>query len=191
MVRITPTSGMSYALDNSTSWFDKAVGIEETKRWIEKATLRGDDIYMIVGITTLTDASIVVASAQGQDVGGQINIPATISLAAAGIIVPLAGLIDPKADGSYQSFDHLQARYLAPGEQVCALQYRKVNHKWFSSRLIETSSLSKTRQWSCLEGDRRIAYEDEEDEGEELEDMIEVGLEDVGELDGEWRNEET
>ncbi len=56
--------------------------------------------------------------------------------------------------------------------------------------MVETSSLSKTRQWSCLEGDRRIAYDDEEDEGEDVEDTIGVGLEDVGKLDGTWEDEE-
>ncbi len=31
-VRITPASGKSYALDNSSSWYDQAVGTEATKK---------------------------------------------------------------------------------------------------------------------------------------------------------------
>jgi hypothetical protein len=189
-IHIAPAHGTTYSLDNSEAWFDEAVGLSDTRRWIEKAALRGDNIYMIVGITTLTDARLVLKSVGERQVGGQINVPVGLSLAAAGVIVPLAGLIDPTVHGKYQNIDDVQSQYIAPGEQVCALQYRKICHKWLSGRLIERSRLSKTRQWSCMEGERRDAYEDEEDEEDDDEDMMEVGFEDMDKLDGEWEIEE-
>lgn len=190
-IHIAPAHGTNYSLDNSEAWFDKAVSLSDTRRWIEKAALRGDNVYMIVGITTLTDARLVLGSVGERQVGGQVNVPVGLSLAAAGVIVPLAGLIDPAVDGKYQTIDNAQSQYIAPGEQVCAIQYRKICHKWLSRRLIEQSRLSKTRQWLCMEGERRDTYEDEEDEEDDGEDMIEVGFEDMDKLDGEWEVEET
>jgi hypothetical protein len=188
-IYITPAHGKNYSLDNSEAWFDKAVSLSDTRKWIEKAALRGDNIYMIVGITTLFDACLVLSSGAEREVGGQINVPIGLSLAAASVIVPLAGLTDRTVHGKYQNIDNAQAQYIAPGEQVCALQYRKICHKWLSRRLIEHSRLSKTRQWSCMEGEKRDAYEDEEDEEDDDEDMIEVGFEDMDQLDGKWEIE--
>ncbi len=123
---------------------------------------------MIVGITSLTDVNPVVASAHRQDVGGQINVPVGFSLDAAGVIIPFAGLIDPEVEGANQSFSHTQTRHLASGEQVCALQYRKVSHKWFSNRRIGSASPSKTRQWSCWRAIGVLCTRIKKDEGEML-----------------------
>jgi hypothetical protein len=182
-IHIAPAYGKKYSLDNSNEWFEKAVGDTETRRWIEKAALRGDTIYMIVGIVTLSDVRVVEDSAAGRHIGAEVHVPVELSLAAAGAAVPFAGLIDPTVHGSYRSIEKDKAQFLSPGEKVCALQYRKIPHKWFSSRRLDMSSLKSTRLWLCLEGDRRNMYDDEDDEDE---DGIEVGLEDMDNLDGEW-----
>lgn len=61
---------------------------------------------------------------------------------------------------------------------MCAVQYRKVSHKWLSSKDLDTSRLSKALRWSCVERSRA------EVEGED--DMIEVELTEVQTLDGQW-----
>jgi hypothetical protein len=185
-IHITPAHGTNYFLDNSEAWFDKVVSLSDTRRWIEKAALRGRSIYMIVGITTFTGTRLVSRSVEEQRAGGEINVPVGLSLTAASVIMPLAGLIDPTVHGEYHNIDNAGSQYIAPGELVCALQYRKIHYGWLSRRLIEQSRLSKTRQWLCMEGDRRYAYDDEEDD----EDTMEVGFEDIGKLDGEWEVEE-
>lgn len=38
---VAQARAVSYALDNSEAWFDKATGLEGTRRWIERAALRG------------------------------------------------------------------------------------------------------------------------------------------------------
>jgi hypothetical protein len=186
-IHIAPAHGTNYSLDNSEEWFDKAVSLSDTRRWIEKKALRGCDIYMIVGITTFTDAHLVLGAVGESQVEGQINVPVSLSLAAAGVIAPLAGLIDPAVHGGYHNVDNSQLQYIAPGEQVCAFKYRKVQYHWLSRRLTEDSPLSKTRQWLCMEGDRRYTYEDEDEDNE---NTMEVGLEDRDNLDGEWEVEE-
>ncbi|KAI5460956.1 hypothetical protein BGZ63DRAFT_473217 [Mariannaea sp. PMI_226] len=178
-IHLAPSSGSSYSLDNSDAWFDKAVSLPATRKWIERAALRGDKIYIIVGIQTLTDTRIVQKSTQGKQAGGQVSLPVSLSLTAATAIMPFAGLVDPASD---------QLCLLAPGEQVCSLQYRKVKTRWLSSRLMEPLQLSKTRRWSCMEGDKRNMYEDDSDEDDE--DTIEVDLGNVEDLKRNWDAED-
>ncbi|KAH6985403.1 hypothetical protein EDB80DRAFT_225835 [Ilyonectria destructans] len=185
-IHVAPARGINYSLDNSDAWFDKVVSMPDTRKWIEKAALRSDKIYIIVGIQTFTDTRIVQKSARGQQAGGQVNVPVSLSLTAATAVMPFAELVDPVVHGEHQNVESDELWLLAPGEQVCSLQYREVKTRWLSSRLITPLQLSKTRQWSCMEGDKRYAYEDEEDDEEEDEDMIEVDFGDVEELNGDW-----
>ncbi|RKK79378.1 hypothetical protein BFJ68_g16814 [Fusarium oxysporum] len=187
-IQLVPASASNYCLDNSDEWFDKAVGLPDTRKWIENAALRGHKIYIIVGIQTFTDTRIVQKSARGQQARGQVTVPVSLSLTAASAVMPFAELVDPTIHGEHQNAESDQLWLLAPGEQVCSLQYREVKTRWLSSRLIEPLQLSKTRQWSCMEGDKRDTYEDDSDEEEE--DTMEVALGDVEEFSGEWDAED-
>ncbi|GFP54351.1 hypothetical protein TASIC1_0003073000 [Trichoderma asperellum] len=186
-IHLAPACGSIYSLDNSDAWFDKAVRLPGTRKWIEKAALRGHKIYIIVGIQTFTDTRIVQKSAQGQQARGQVNVPVSLSLTAATAVMPFADLVDPAVHGEHQNMESDQLCLLARGGQVCSLQYRRVKTKWLSSRLMEPLQLSGTRRWTCMEGDKRDMYEDSDDEDE---DTIEVDLGDVEELDGEWDAED-
>ncbi|EXK79187.1 hypothetical protein FOQG_16177 [Fusarium oxysporum f. sp. raphani 54005] len=187
-IHLAPACGSNYSLDNSDAWFDKAVSLPDTRKWIEKAALRGHKIFFIVGIQTFTDTRIVQKSARVQQAGGQVTVPVSLSLTAAAAVMPFAELVDPAIHGEHQNAESDQRWLLAPGEQVCSLQYREIKTRWLSSRLIEPLQLSKTRQWSCMEGDKRDTYEDDSDE--EDEDAIEVDLGDVEEFNGEWDAED-
>ncbi|KAH7111458.1 hypothetical protein B0J13DRAFT_631801 [Dactylonectria estremocensis] len=158
-IHIAPARGSNYSLDNSDAWFDRMISIPDTRKWIEKAALRGHRIYIIVGIQTFTDTRIVQKSARGQHAGGQVKVPVSLFLTAATAVMPFAGLVDPAVHGEHQNIESDQLCLLAPGEQ-----------------------------WSCMEGDKRDAYED--DSEEEDEDIIEVDLGDVEEFNGEWDAED-
>lgn len=177
-VRVTAGQLRTYTLDNSEAWFDDATRLPATRAWIERAIDRGNDVYLIVGIHTVTDASISHESAAGSGAGAQAEIPVSLSLTAAGVVAPLGGIVDPSVGFQRQGLDGAHIRFVAPGEQVCAIEYRKLRHEWLSSKRIEKSRLSNVRQWSSMERAR-----DEED-GED--DIIEVGLGDVESLDGDW-----
>ncbi|KAB5572285.1 hypothetical protein GE09DRAFT_956676, partial [Coniochaeta sp. 2T2.1] len=78
---------------------------------------------------------------------GQITVPVGLSLAAAGAIVPFGRALDPSAAGS----DGTQSQFVAPGEHICAVQYRKICHQWLSSKHIDKARLSEVRQWPSME----------------------------------------
>jgi hypothetical protein len=182
-VRVEPRCFKAYALDNSEAHFDEAIALPKTKKWIENAAIRGRKIYMIVGFCTMTDTQFVQTSAREQGTQGQAIAPVSLSLAAAGAVVPFAGLVDPSIQGGSASFVSNETRIFAPGEQICTIKYREVKYKWLSSRTLKNSRLSKTRQWCCMEGDRRDAYEDEDDDDE---DAIEVDIKDAENLGDGW-----
>jgi hypothetical protein len=186
-VHVEPRCLKTYALDNSDAWFNRAISHDETKRWIERAAIRGNKIFMIVGIWTLTDTHFLQTFVKEHDSQGQVAAPVSLSLAAAGAVVPLADLVDPSAHGDFGSFASSGTRIFAPGEQICAIQYRKIGYKWLSSRVMKNLQLSKTRQWFCVEGDKRgDVYENEDDDDEDNEDVIEVDITDAENLDDAW-----
>jgi hypothetical protein len=180
-IRVATDCVKTYYLEKSDDWFEEAAGMPATRQWFERKFDRGYDIYMIVGFHTVTDARIIQESVTGTAGGGQIRLPVGLSLAAAGVIVPLGNLIDPSVSGDRLDLEGAQAQFIAPGEQVCALQYRKICHRWLSSKDIDKSRLSKTPQWYSMETSR------DEVEGED--DIIEVELTEVHGPDGEWDEE--
>jgi hypothetical protein len=183
-IRVVSDCVKTYYLDKSDVWFDEATEIPDTRRWAERKYDRGYDIYMIVGYHTVTDARIVLESITGEAAGGQIKLPVGLSLAAAGVILPLGDLVDPRVSGHLQSSNTARSQFIAPGEQVCAVQYRKVCHRWLSSKDIGKSRLSKVSNvswWYSVERSR--------DEVDGVDDIIEVELMEV-DMDAQWDKEE-
>ncbi|KAB5581200.1 hypothetical protein GE09DRAFT_988271 [Coniochaeta sp. 2T2.1] len=176
--RVTTEHVKTYILDDSDAWFDEATRLPVTRRWLERAFDRGQDVYMVVGFHTVTNASVTQESVAGRSAEGQITVPAGLSLAAAGVVVPLGSALDPGVAVYQQGYEGTQSQFVAPGEHICAVQYRKIRHQWLSSKHVDKARLSDVRQWSSMERAR-----DEED-GED--DIVEVDFTDVHELDGDW-----
>jgi len=68
--------------------------------------------------------------------------------------------------------------YIVHGEQVCALEYRKIRHRWLLRREVKKAQLSKVCHWPSVQ-----QYRDEEAEED---DIIEVELADIQGLDRGW-----
>jgi len=180
-IRITTTQVNTYALANSGQWFTEAMSLEVTRKWVEKAIDQGDDIYLIVGFHTVSNARIVQESLLGREVAGQIKLPVGLTLAAIGAVAPLGNIVDPSVTGHHQAIEGGQIQFVAPGEQVCALQYRKVCHRWHSSRKIDKAFLSKNSRWQ--------AYDRSRDDLEEEEDIIEVETMELEEPEADWERD--
>lgn len=105
------------------------MNLPDTRAWIEKAATCGGTIYLIVGITTLTDIHLIRSSAQDRNIKGKADIPISIALSFVGI--PLLGPLDPAICGNFQNVNSTRSQVTATGEYVCALQYRKVRFRWF------------------------------------------------------------
>lgn len=82
---------------------------------------------------------------------GRLSLPVSLVLNVAGVIAPLGDLADPQVGVHRGGVEGVIEHFKAPGEQTCGFQYRKVCHRWLSSRSIDNASLAKTPRW--LAGD--------------------------------------
>jgi hypothetical protein len=136
---------------------------------------------MIVGFHVITNARIIQDIVQGENLRGQINLPITSAFAMAGV-TPIGNIMDPSVEANRHDLESSQSHFVTSGEWVCAFQYRKLQHRWLSSRAIDTSRLSKVPRWSSVERGR------DDEEGQD--DIIEVEMTSMHDLDGEWDREE-
>ena len=78
-------------------------------------------------------------------------------------------------NGSNINRQGIQRDYVAPGEQVCAVQYRMVCFKWVSSHSLDKAFLEKGTCWKMYSGIRT--------HGIEANDVVEIDLDDDLKLD--------
>lgn len=137
--------------------------MEATRNWIEDAIDQEDDIFVVIGYHTMLDAHITEGNAAGTKASGRVKMPVTESLAAAGIVIPLGDVLNPGISGGDQHSQNVQRQFVATGEQVCAVRYRKLRFKWFSSRDLDSASLDKENRWKVV--DLEDDFEVDQDHG--------------------------
>jgi hypothetical protein len=166
---------MTYQLKNSSNIFERMCEIDLTKKWIEKAIGRGRSVYMVVGIQTLLDAQLSELDVKETGRTFDATLPVdSVASAAAGVPISLTNLFDTGAGGLWNHKWGTLANFIAPGEQVYAVQYRKVNFSWYSSKKVENSALQKGNRWKVY-WLRSGGVEDEVDD-EDNEDIVEAQL---------------
>jgi len=169
-ISITADEVKTYYLNNSGQWFRDAVRSESTRKWIERTIDEGEDIYIVVGYHTILNARIMEQCGGQSTSGGKLVMPISATLAATGVLVPISNLADPGVAGSRGCMEDEQRHFKAQGEQICAVQYRKVRLRWFASSKVENMTLGRETQWKRYDRPRYL-----ESDGE---DMIEAALED-------------
>ncbi|KAI9764066.1 MAG: hypothetical protein M1840_008870 [Geoglossum simile] len=148
-IRITADQSKTYYLNNAGQCFRDAVKSQATRKWIERTIDEGEAIYVLGGQSA---------------VGGTLAVLVSTALTASGVVDP--GRIEDE-----------QQQFIAPAEQIYAVQYRKVCWKWFSSNKVDEITLAKKAWWKPYDGVRNLKGEPE--------DMIEVELEDEIALEGD------
>jgi hypothetical protein len=174
-IRVNSSRVTTYQLANSGSWFRRAVQGKKTREWIEEQYNDGwTHLFFVVGYHTMLDANITSTVDEKKDVSGQVEVPVSAALAAGGIVLPVGGITDPKVRAKHEENQGANIHFVAPGERICALQYRKVVFKWFSSRNIDEATLDKDIRWKMLSSLRDFQGGGEEEEGED--NVLEVNL---------------
>lgn len=179
--RITTTLAKTYQMSNSGLWFTDSLKDEKARAWIEQAVRHGEDIYLVVGYHTMLDAQVTEEDGVTNESAGSVEVPVTAALTATGVVIPIQGVLDPKVAGHSKHSQGEQKRFMAPGEQICAVQYRKLRFKWYSSRDLDSATLGPN-QWKTY-----WSMRGSEDGGN---DIIEPDLQDDLELEGDRKIEE-
>ncbi|KAF7172190.1 hypothetical protein CNMCM5623_004430 [Aspergillus felis] len=175
-LRITTEQAKTYYLGNNGQWFRDVAQLDDARKWIERTIDEGEDIYLVVGFHTILDAHIVEQSGEQSNSGGKLVVPITTALAASGVFIQPAIPVDPGLSGMRGRAEDQQRHFVAQGEQIVAVQYRKVRFKFFSSKDIDKATLAKKTRWERYDRPRYLQSNDE--------DMMEIELEDDFELGG-------
>lgn len=134
-------------LRNSEDVFQKICTLPTARRWLERALRRRQKVYLVVGIKTLTDARIQQGKSRALEAEASVEIPTALAAAAGGVVLPLGDLLDVGAGLSRQKQDDEKISFVAPGEQIFAVQYRKIEFARFSGRDIDKASLELGNSW--------------------------------------------
>lgn len=174
-VGVTSDQVTTHYLNNAREWFKQAVQHEETRKWIERTIDEGEEIFMVTGYHTLRNARISERSGGHRYSGGKAVLPVSAALIASGIVAPISGIADPgvKASSGHAQDEH--GEFIAEGVQICAVQYRKVRHRWFSRKDVEKMKLARDTRWERYDRPRFLRSDGS--------DMIEVELEEVASYD--------
>lgn len=170
-IRITANQAKTYYLNNAGQWFRDAVKSQETREWIERTIDEGEDIYIVVAYHTLVDAQILQELGEQSSVSGNLAIPVSTALTATGVVVPFNSA-DPGLNGFRSRMGDEKRNFMAPGEQIYAVQYRKVHWGWFASRKVDEMTLEKKAWWKTYDGLRNLQGEPEDIIAGELENEI-------------------
>lgn len=168
-IRITADQAKTYYLNNAGQWFRHAVQSQETREWIERTIDEGEDIYVVVAYHTLLNARIIEQLGAQSAAGGNLVIPLSTALTASGVVVPFSNVADPGLGGFRGRIEDEQRQFIAPGEQIYAVQYRKVRCRWFAGNKVDEMTLAKKTWWERYDRPRYLQSE--------IEDIIEVELE--------------
>ena len=143
-----------YFLKQPRSTFLRLCRAEDTKKWIEE-TLRHSPIFFVVGLVTVTHAKVDRGHSHSKDYKSSAHVPLS-SLVSSGItdILPNANVLDVGGAISLGDKSKGSSSFIAPGERVIGVQYRKVHFHLFSKNKVEEATL-KPNQWTMfLGGDR-------------------------------------
>lgn len=165
-VEICAPACVTRALADSSRFFEGLCEAPRVRNWLERALRRRQSVFLVTGIKTVTDANVGVELTKGKEASGEVRLP--VDAAAAGVPAMLpGGLMDVGAGVSASRQAVEKTGFDAPGEQIFAVQYRKIKFRLFRSRRVENGFLEEGARWQIYAGARGEAEEglsEEEDE---------------------------
>jgi hypothetical protein len=158
----------TYLLKNSGDYFAKVCRSNAAREWLERAIRRRKDVFLVVGIRTLTDAEIAQRNNFSRSIKGSFDVPvsrATTMAFSAGATMMIPSKIpsDAKVELSQRNQYKTTAGFIAPGEQIYAIQYRKIELSWFSRRNLDKASLEDGNRWKVYVGKRGMVGDWQDD----------------------------
>ncbi len=128
-------SGESYQdyLEGNRYWLAAAIDSIHTQKWLEDKINKEEEIYMIVGLMTVSDARVKAKSSDQNLTDDLLDKPASIALAELHAAVPMSLRGIPTIQKASISGKTPQLEIYLPGEWICAVKLQRV--RWgFASR---------------------------------------------------------
>lgn len=98
---------------------------QKTHEWIERIIDEEEDIYVVIAYHTLVNARILEQLGGQSSVDENLTISISTALTASDVVVPFS-VADPGLSDFRSRIKDEQRQFIAPSEQIYAMQYRKV-----------------------------------------------------------------
>lgn len=147
-------------LQDSGLVFERACSNQRARNWLEGAFRRRRDVYMVTGIRTLLDANVGTEKSKNMEVSGGFAIPTAQVATAAGYAIPMGESLDVGISSSKSKGDTERTNFVAKGEYIFAIEYRKVRFAMFSKRQVDNAYLEIGVHWNMFIGTRGQSEED-------------------------------
>lgn len=145
-----------YSLLQPSSHFQRMCKDNATREWMER-TLKRCPIFLVVGLITVTQATVSQGRHEARQVSSSVAVPVTdiVTYGASTVLLPanIGASLNVGLDTSAGHETHAVSSFIAPGERVIGVQYRKIKFRLFSSNKAETSFLENNpHRWVMLFG---------------------------------------
>ncbi|PNP49901.1 hypothetical protein THARTR1_09431 [Trichoderma harzianum] len=140
-LKVSSSLCVIHQLRNSSAYFDAACEDRAVRDWLERQAKRPlRTAYLICGFKTLTDARVELVHYKDNVLDLSSSVPAAV-------IAGAASGLDAAARVSLNRESYENLGYTATGEQVFAVQYRKIRFALFSTKRVDTAYLDKSNRW--------------------------------------------
>lgn len=164
---VTSTGCIIHQLRDPGAYFAAACRDTTVRAWLEKESQRPySTVYLVCGFEALTDARVELARHHKTDLTVSAAVSAAAIAGATGVpaAVPMVSGLDVGGSLSLTSEASEKIGYIAAGEQVFAVQYRRIRFSWFSTQKVDKVYLEKGNRWKSFLSERAgRAGEDVED----------------------------
>lgn len=166
----------TYQMDNSSTWYRKACKDEKTREWLNEQIENASDVFLIVGYQTLFNAKVNVEKDANRQTQGTAEIPVTDAMThGASTQLTSSKPLDMGVKGASSAKQSHQASLIGVGEQLYAVQFRRVKFDFRKSDTVEASKLAQEHVWLRYK-DVRTGGDDEGVDivGSDLDDDLEL-----------------
>ncbi|KAI1080152.1 hypothetical protein F5B20DRAFT_115994 [Whalleya microplaca] len=161
ILMVSAEACVTRSISNSADYFSQASNSELIREWLEQMWRRREKTYMAVGIQSVMNAKITLKRAKSKKAGFRLGMPGSLVLQVAthGAIPTLGGaesLLDSEVGASYSEDIDSGSTFVLPGENIIAIQYRKVDFSWFRTPSSSNLGLKEELPWRVYLGTRAI-----------------------------------
>lgn len=142
-----------HELLNSPDVFNKILNASpETKIWLEKVR-HYSPVHFAVALLTVSDASFNAATEATNTASVSLTAPLAEAVAPGSSTVPLIGdSLDVKTELAKEKAEKQNAKFLAPGDRIIAVQYRRIKFKGYKSDSVDGAFLDNPGRWKKYTG---------------------------------------
>lgn len=138
----------TYQLANSGQWFQSTIGGSKLREWITQSIKDGENVYLVVGYYTMVDTQVMEGGSSTIRTSAQLNLPATlVALPAGSVFASLPPIADPSFGSQSDQREQFEKQFVATGEQIGAVQYRKLRFSTLSPENLDKALLEGGNRW--------------------------------------------